>query len=83
MGFSFRHSSNFGPFRLNFSKSGIGALVGVKGARLIRSPKVDAAGRRAYGRLRSLRVPSTLASVLDQIHAQSARVAVDSHELNT
>ena len=39
MGFSFRRSSSFGPFRLNFSKSGIGASVGVKGARVTVSPK--------------------------------------------
>jgi hypothetical protein len=39
MGFSFRRSSSFGPFRLNFSKSGIGASVGVKGARVTLSPK--------------------------------------------
>jgi hypothetical protein len=39
MGFSFRRSSSFGPFRFNFSKSGIGASVGVKGARVTLSPK--------------------------------------------
>jgi hypothetical protein len=39
MGFSFRRSSSFGPFRLNFSKSGIGASLGVKGARVTLSPK--------------------------------------------
>ncbi len=39
MGFYFRRSSSFGPFRLNFSKSGIGASVGVKGARVTLSPK--------------------------------------------
>ena len=39
MGFSFRRSSSFGPFRFNFSKSGVGASVGVKGARLTLSPK--------------------------------------------
>jgi len=39
MGFSFRRSSSFGPFRLNFSKSGIGASIGVKGARVTLSPK--------------------------------------------
>lgn len=39
MGFYFRRSSRFGPFRLNFSKSGVGASVGVKGARLTLSPK--------------------------------------------
>lgn len=39
MGFYFRRSSSFGPFRLNFSKSGIGASVGVKGARVTRSSR--------------------------------------------
>ena len=39
MGFSFRRSSSFGPFRLNFSKSGIGASVGVKGARVTLTPR--------------------------------------------
>jgi len=39
MGFFFRKSLNFGPFRLNFSKSGVGASVGVKGARLSSGPR--------------------------------------------
>ena len=39
MGFFFRRSVRFGPFRLNFSKSGIGASVGVKGARLTTTPR--------------------------------------------
>ena len=39
MGFSFRRSSSLGPFRLNFSKSGISASVGVKDARVTLSPK--------------------------------------------
>jgi len=39
MGFFFRRSTNIGPFRLNFSKSGIGASVGVKGARLTMNPR--------------------------------------------
>jgi hypothetical protein len=39
MGFSFRRSSSFGPFRFNFSKSGIGASVGVKGARVTLTPR--------------------------------------------
>lgn len=33
MGFRFRKSTNLGPFRLNFSKSGIGWSVGVPGFR--------------------------------------------------
>jgi hypothetical protein len=39
MGFFFRRSARVGPFRLNFSKSGIGASVGVKGARLTMTPR--------------------------------------------
>lgn len=38
MGFYFRKSKKFGPFRLNFSKSGIGASFGVKGARVSSGP---------------------------------------------
>lgn len=39
MGFSFRRSTSFGPFRLNVSKSGIGASVGVNGARVTRTAR--------------------------------------------
>ena len=39
MGFRFRKSVNFGPFRLNFSKSGVGYSVGGKGARLTKKAK--------------------------------------------
>jgi hypothetical protein len=39
MGFFFRRSTSFGPFRLNFSKSGIGGSLGVKGARLTMTPR--------------------------------------------
>lgn len=39
MGFFFRRSASFGPFRLNFSKSGVGASIGVKGARLTITPR--------------------------------------------
>src|SRR5947209_4046868 len=38
MGYFFRRSAKIGPFRLNFSKSGIGASVGVMGARLTMTP---------------------------------------------
>lgn len=34
MGFRFRQSKDFGPFRLNFSKSGVGFSYGVKGFRV-------------------------------------------------
>lgn len=39
MGFFFRRSARAGPFRLNFSKSGIGASLGVKGARFTMTPR--------------------------------------------
>src|SRR5579863_4151347 len=39
MGFFFRRNTSVGPFRLNFSRSGIGASVGVKGARLTLTPR--------------------------------------------
>lgn len=39
MGFYFRKSVKFGPMRFNFSKSGIGVSVGVKGARVSAGPR--------------------------------------------
>lgn len=39
MSYFFRKSLGFGPIRLNLSKSGIGASVGVKGARLTMTPR--------------------------------------------
>src|SRR5580693_5083745 len=39
MGYFFRKSLNFGPVRLNLSKSGVGASVGVKGARVTMTPR--------------------------------------------
>jgi hypothetical protein len=39
MGLSFRKAINFGPLRLNFSKSGVGVSAGVKGARISSGPR--------------------------------------------
>jgi uncharacterized protein DUF4236 len=39
MGWFYRKSVKFGPFRLNFSKSGIGVSAGVKGARVSTGPR--------------------------------------------
>jgi hypothetical protein len=39
MGFFVRKTTRVGPFRLTFSKSGIGASVGVKGARVTMMPR--------------------------------------------
>lgn len=37
MGLNFRKSINLGPFRINFSKSGIGYSVGGKGFRVTKT----------------------------------------------
>jgi hypothetical protein len=51
MGFYFRKSANFGPFRVNLSKSGLGYSVGGRGFRT---------GRSATGRhYTRLSVPGT------------------------
>lgn len=39
MGFYFKKSLNFGLFRINISKSGIGISFGVKGCRISVDPK--------------------------------------------
>src|SRR6266508_4445181 len=39
MGWFFRKSAKFGPFRLNLSKSGIGVSAGIKGARVSTGPR--------------------------------------------
>jgi hypothetical protein len=39
MGFFFRKSIGFGPFRLNLSKSGVGVSTGIKGARVWTGPR--------------------------------------------
>ena len=51
MGWNLRRSVNFGPLRINFSKSGVGYSLGTRGLRLGK----DATGR-AY---RSLSIPGT------------------------
>lgn len=39
MGWSYRRSVKLGPVRLNFSKSGVGASVGIKGLRIGTGPR--------------------------------------------
>ena len=39
MGFFIRKGINFGPVRVNFSKSGVGVSLGTKGLRLGAGPK--------------------------------------------
>jgi len=57
MGFRFRKSKNFGPFRVNASKSGIGWSVGTKGVRYT---------KRADGKTQTtLNIPGTGISYVD------------------
>lgn len=39
MGWSLSRSKKFGPLRVNFSRSGIGASIGVRGARVGSGPR--------------------------------------------
>src|SRR5437899_2119380 len=39
MGFYFRKSVRFGPFRVNFSKSGVGLSAGIRGLRVGTGPR--------------------------------------------
>jgi hypothetical protein len=60
MGWYLRKSFGFGPLRLNLSKSGIGASVGVKGLRLSTGPKGRQlnAGREGLYYRKSLNAPA-------------------------
>lgn len=49
MGWYFRRSVKFGPLRLNFSKSGIGYSVGVKGLRFGTGPRGRYVAGGRYG----------------------------------
>ncbi|WP_343745305.1 DUF4236 domain-containing protein [Chitinophaga sp.] len=49
MGWSFRKSLSAGPFRMNFSKSGISYSMGVKGARINTGPRGTYVSLSAYG----------------------------------
>lgn len=61
MGWYLKKSFSFGPLRLNLSKSGIGASVGVKGLRVSTGPKGRQlnAGREGLYYRASLNTPST------------------------
>ncbi|MBC9913887.1 DUF4236 domain-containing protein [Chitinophaga varians] len=49
MGWSFRKSISAGPFRMNFSKSGVSYSVGGKGARINTGPRGTYVNLSAYG----------------------------------
>lgn len=51
MGFYVRKGFNFGPLRVNFSRSGIGLSLGVKGLRFSAGPNRKFCSCRQKGRL--------------------------------
>ena len=75
MGFFIRKGFNFGPFRLNLSRSGFGASVGVPGARIGLGPRgsyvhVGRGGlyyRQSLGPVGSRRSPASSTRPLDDI----------------
>ena len=65
MGFRFRKSISFGPFRLNFSKSGVGCSFGGKGFRVTKT---------ATGRTRTTAsIPGTGVSYVKETGAKKKR----------
>lgn len=80
MGFSFRRSSSFGPFRFNFSKSGIGASVGVKGARVTLTPKgrtYITVGAGGFSYRQTLNAGHSSSSVKPQLQPEQAVPVLD------
>jgi hypothetical protein len=93
MGFFFRKSVGFGPFRLNLSKSGIGISTGVRGARISTGSrgtyinvgrhgfyyrqKVKVPQASAYSRIHNLEVGHPPASGEDQVVTNQLEALVD------
>jgi hypothetical protein len=69
MGLRFRKSINIGPLRINFSKSGIGFSLGVKGFRVSRSAKGKMSATAS--------LPGTGLSYVQNLDAKSIKKTVD------
>lgn len=69
MGLRFRKSINIGPLRINFSKSGIGFSLGVKGFRVSRSAK----GKNTA----TVSLPGTGLSYVQDLDKESLQEAVE------
>ena len=69
MGLRFRKSINIGPLRINFSKSGIGFSLGVKGFRVSRSAKGKMSATSS--------LPGTGLSYVQNLDAKSIKKTVD------
>ena len=69
MGLRFRKSINIGTLRINFSKSGIGFSLGVKGFRVSRSAKGKMSATAS--------LPGTGLSYVQNLDAKSIKKTVD------
>ncbi len=69
MGLRFRKSINIGPLRINFSKSGVGFSLGVKGFRI---------GRSAKGKTSAtVSLPGTGLSYVQNLDGKSIKKTID------
>ena len=69
MGLRFRKSINIGPLRINFSKSGVGFSLGVKGFRI---------GRSAKGKTSAtVSLPGTGISYVQNLDGKSIKKTID------
>jgi len=75
MGFRYRRSVNAGPFRLNFSKRGVGYSVGIPGCRV----STYADGRRYL----VLSLPGTGISWWKQVRSSAKKQAAYPHPIAT
>lgn len=62
MGFYLRKGFNFGPLRVNFSKSGIGLSLGIKGLRIGMGPK----GNYLHAGRKGIYYKETLPEIVDE-----------------
>ena len=86
MGFYYRKSINFGGIRFNFSKSGIGVSVGVKGFRMGKGPRgnyihIGRNGlyyRRVFGKKKKTPKPSQQQEPRTEIKDQETYIEIES-----
>ena len=87
MGWSFRKSKSFGPFRINFSKSGIGLSAGIKGARIStnsRGTYVNLGMNGMYYRKRiSQKSANYTPSFVEQPLREGSNEAIDNELMNS
>lgn len=75
MGFYFRKSARFGPFRVNFSTSGVGVSVGVPGFRVGTGPRGNYVQAGAHGFYYRAALPSARARNADAVRNREPRPA--------